>query len=909
MTQTSAIFQRPLLAKIVGFMSFYFLSVVPLPFVKLFMASLTMKQVVSILPQTAFFLGLEVFTRSEVCFAYQILQSAEIGITFDTIGSTKSYGYSVAYAYGIYVVDLVLYMLLALYLDNVLPTPGGMRKSWNFFFKSSYWCPKPPKPVEEMADGQQRLLEETKEPTISSDTSYEPVGPDLTFQESQNRTVKIRGLRKVFDGEKVAVDGLDMDMYTGQIFALLGHNGAGKTTTISMLTGMLLPTEGSATALGIDAFTELMTLRKDLGVCTQHDSHFEQLTVAEHLDFFGRIKGLKDAEIRADTERLLRDLRLEHEKTTLAKALSGGNKRKLSVALAFLGNPRFVLLDEPTSGMDTTTRRELWDILAGYKRDRILLLTTHYMDEADTLGDRIGIMAQGKLICCGSSMFLKKRYGIGYNLGIIKENSTVPTEDIVKFVSDRIDGVETGLVAGEEVELRLPFTESAKFKEMFTEMDSNLVSLGIKSYGISITTLEDVFIKVGEMGGEVSKEWQKKVKDTVEEEKIEKQNVYSLSENSKRSVCEQFGVIIKKKMKENVRNSSVLIFSIILPLILMWAGLSTFKAFYRPREHTYSISNDFPNSPILVNDETYLVTNNTVQPALLLSDFEKNTNAKLSFVHFEKYQPSWVTMKTFADYIDSHRPDSSFRYSSYFVYEADKEEHKYSILTFLNLTCPQSLFAFNGELASTLLSRVSGAKLTTTLGQMEVANAIKQMIYKSQQVGQFTGLFALGLGLVPGLIGSYLVHEYEKELKAHLLLAGLPLWIYWIAYYLIDVLNYYIPILCVVGLYNLMSISVFLLLANFLVAPIRMAVFSNVSIFSGCICVLDQPDVLAGVLSFRNKRCFPFSCGNVLADCGYGSTGSRKYGNDWNYVRSCICIDTKLFVRVGNIRDSQQVYV
>lgn len=106
----------------------------------------------------------------------------------------------------------------------------------------------------------------------------------------------------------------------------------------------------------------------------------------------------------------------------MAKNLSGGSKRKLSVAIALIGGSKFVLLDEPTSGMDLSSRRKLWDMLKNYKNDRIIILTTHYMDEADILGDRIGIMADGRVICLGSSLFLKNRFGVGYNLTMAKLN-------------------------------------------------------------------------------------------------------------------------------------------------------------------------------------------------------------------------------------------------------------------------------------------------------------------------------------------------------------------------------------------------------------------------------------------------------------------------------------------------------
>ena len=116
----------------------------------------------------------------------------------------------------------------------------------------------------------------------------------------------------------------------------------------------------------------------------------------------------------------MKDAGVDDKKNALAYTLSGGNKRKLSVCIALCGGSKFVLLDEPTSGMDLSARRQLWNMLKEHKKERIILLTTHYMDEADILGDRIGIMANGKITCMGSSIFLKNRFGIGYNLTIVK---------------------------------------------------------------------------------------------------------------------------------------------------------------------------------------------------------------------------------------------------------------------------------------------------------------------------------------------------------------------------------------------------------------------------------------------------------------------------------------------------------
>lgn len=138
---------------------------------------------------------------------------------------------------------------------------------------------------------------------------------------------------------------------------------------------------------------------------------------------------------------MLEDIDLLDQKDQLSKTLSGGQKRKLSVAIAMIGDSKVVMLDEPTSGMDTSARRRLWEMLKRNKQGRIVILTTHYMDEADILGDRIAIMAEGKVVCTGSSLFLKNRFGVGYNLVIAKKTRD-PAPQIDKFINARISNVK-----------------------------------------------------------------------------------------------------------------------------------------------------------------------------------------------------------------------------------------------------------------------------------------------------------------------------------------------------------------------------------------------------------------------------------------------------------------------------------
>lgn len=137
------------------------------------------------------------------------------------------------------------------------------------------------------------------------------------------------------------------------------------------------------------------------------------MTVEDNLWYFCGLKLMTDQEIRAYIDKMLPKVSLEGKKNAVVSTLSGGQKRKLQLIIAMAGNVKFLLLDEPSSGMDPTARRDTWDMIKEFKEDRIVILTTHYMDEADALGDRIAIMSKGKLRCCGTSLFLKKKYGLG----------------------------------------------------------------------------------------------------------------------------------------------------------------------------------------------------------------------------------------------------------------------------------------------------------------------------------------------------------------------------------------------------------------------------------------------------------------------------------------------------------------
>uniref|UniRef100_A0A673NHT1 ATP-binding cassette sub-family A member 3-like n=1 Tax=Sinocyclocheilus rhinocerous TaxID=307959 RepID=A0A673NHT1_9TELE len=397
--------------------------------------------------------------------------------------------FSLAQVLGLLLVDSVLYGLVAWYMEAVFPGEYGVPRPWYFFILPSYWCSSPRVALLKEKEEEEEAEKVSKGEFIEA----EPAG--------LVSGVKIKHLAKVFkvgNKTKEAVRDLTLNMFEGQITVLLGHNGAGKTTTLSMLTGLFPPSSGRAYINGYDICQDMALIRRSLGLCPQHDVLFDNLTVREHLLFYTQLKGYPRKKIPDEVDRILRILNLEDKRHARSKTLSGGMKRKLSIGIALIGDSKVVMLDEPTSGMDPSARRATWDLLQGEKRGRTILLTTHFMDEADLLGDRIAIMASGELQCCGSSLFLKNKYGAGYHMVIVKD-AFCNVSEITRLVHMYVPDATLESSAGAELSYILPKESTSRFELLFAELEMNRDELGIASYGASVTTMEEVFLRVGKL--------------------------------------------------------------------------------------------------------------------------------------------------------------------------------------------------------------------------------------------------------------------------------------------------------------------------------------------------------------------------------------------------------------------------
>ncbi|XP_045656151.1 phospholipid-transporting ATPase ABCA7 isoform X2 [Ursus americanus] len=448
------------------------------------------------------------------CESLALLEEQGEGAQWHNIGTGPAADvFSLAQVSGILLLDAVLYGLATWYLEAVCPGRYGIPKPWDFPFRRSYWFgPRSPKGSSPAPT--------PKDP----DVLMEEVSPDLILG------VSIRGLEKRFPGNpRPALRGLSLDFYRGQITALLGPNGAGKTTTLSILSGLFPPTRGSACILGHNVQSSMEAIRPHLGVCPQYNVLFDMLTVDEHIWFYGRLKGLSAAAGRSEQARLLQDVGLVPKRATQTRHLSGGMQRKLSVAIAFVGGSRVVILDEPTAGVDPASRRSIWELLLKYREGRTLILSTHHLDEAELLGDRVAVVAGGRLCCCGSPLFLRCHLGSGYYLTLAKvppslaasskgnpgledsvdagwkrepggQGSAAGAPGLLSLVQRLVPGARLVEELPHELVMALPYSGAAdgSFARLFCELDQRLAELGLLGYGISDTSLEEIFLKVVE---------------------------------------------------------------------------------------------------------------------------------------------------------------------------------------------------------------------------------------------------------------------------------------------------------------------------------------------------------------------------------------------------------------------------
>ncbi|KAK5828319.1 hypothetical protein F5H01DRAFT_373825 [Linnemannia elongata] len=356
--------------------------------------------------------------------------------------------------------NIGVFAILTLYFDQVVADDYGNKRHPLFFLDPSFYGLNMRKKLSNhdwiAAQQANKAKRDAYMVKMSKDRSDLPIEDEddedvtvergLALDSNYETAARICNLQKVFREsafrksplDKIAVKDLCLTLQEGKLLALLGQNGAGKSTTMNMLSGLTRSTGGDATFYGLSMNSEMAEIRSMMGVCPQHDILFDDLTAKEHIQLYAGLKNVPKEEIPRLTEERLKAVRLWNVKDKLSHTYSGGMKRRLSMVISTLGDPKIIFLDEPTTGMDPTNRRHVWSFIEKFKQGRIIILTTHSMEEADILGDRICVMAHGRLRAIGNSIHLKNKFGAGYRISLMTDPAN--TEYVKSQIESRVPG-------------------------------------------------------------------------------------------------------------------------------------------------------------------------------------------------------------------------------------------------------------------------------------------------------------------------------------------------------------------------------------------------------------------------------------------------------------------------------------
>ncbi|RWS12259.1 ATP-binding cassette sub-family A member 1-like protein [Dinothrombium tinctorium] len=457
--------------------------------------------------------------------------------------------------------------ILIWYLDAVWPWQFGVPKPFYFPFLPSYWCPKRAK--------QSKNIDYSRR--------------NSKFFERQmscfETAISIANLRKEFSvgfTKKVAITDASLEINRNQITVLLGHNGAGKTTMMNVITGIFPPSSGSVTIDGYDVVTNSKDARRSISLCPQHNVIYNELTVREHLKLFSAIKGTQWSSINGEVQKVTNQLNLFDKSNTAAQNLSGGMKRKLCLGIALIGDTKIVILDEPTSGMDPDARRTVWDLLQSVRHEKTILITTHFMEEADALADRIAIMAEGEVKCFGTPMFLKRVFGNGYQLRIAK-SAHFQENNLTSFISKFFPNATISSDVESEIVYRLESGETSvettkNFPNFFEALERAKNDFGIASFGLSVTTIEDVFLGVSSNAqksenGDSNSVSTLLIDQAGAESRLNLADVVPKKYSGFKLILQQLKALLLKRVNFSKRYLPMFIFQLIIPLLLFCFAL------------------------------------------------------------------------------------------------------------------------------------------------------------------------------------------------------------------------------------------------------------------------------------------------------------------------------------------------
>ena len=792
----------------------------------------TYKIIAALLPPVNLLLG-----------AFTIGEFERMFYPFKTKDLTENYiNYSLSTCYIMFTVDFFIYLFLGYYLQNVIPHEYGVAKPWYFLFLPSYWCgdccsenkndenvQTTEKNVDinidnniviknsnngddnnvdtEKANVIKDIIDEDK---MSNNSVFDdnPHKDDEDFQNEdlyrdknkKNDVFMLREVTKVYGDGKMACNKISFNLFRNEIFALLGRNGAGKTSLINVLIGMFNATSGKALYKENNILEEknMIEFRNKLGICPQHDILFPKLTVREHLEMFCYFKGFDVTKIKEEVDNTLQDFRIHDIENVLAGTLSAGQRRKLSIAISVIGGSEVIFLDEPSSGMDITSRRNLWEILKKIIEKRIIILTTHYMEEASVLGNRIGIMAEGVLKCIGTPLFLIEKYGKFLSVNIYKEKDA-NNDEIIEYFKSKAEGIESEILTT-EILIRIPKnkpgteTKNIDIQRFFTDLDNNVKKLKIKNYSASMPTLEDVFLNIGSVRLEEEEMLKSGKIDEEKNEKILFKQKYIKDFTKSEKFFFDAIALLKKRGFQILRDTKTLVLEILCPILLVIVGCvvvqidifedskpilcnkTTLAKFGEQVIYYGDYSNDQSNYNDVFKFESTNVTTEFLETGTNPTPQKNATDGLIKFIEklYEKEKDS----------------NTLNNYGAFYTINTDFVNHHYDVVQIINGKARQSPMMYAYLFMNQILKNAgidfefTHYPLPTTYDNHDNSKALNNFC--------LVFFVSIAFSLIPANFISSIVAERTNNSKHLMRISGVSIFAYWLINFLFELVKYYV---------------------------------------------------------------------------------------------------------------------
>ena len=673
-------------------------------------------------------------------------------------------------------------------------------------------------------------------------------------------------------GDVLAVNNFKSNLFPSEIFCLLGHNGAGKTTLIKIISGIENPDKGDIYLFGDSILKNKDILYHSIGVCNQENNFFDYLTVYEHLKYLTEIKQncyFLSEDLISDIKNLITKLNLIEKTNSLSATLSGGQKRKFCIALALAGNSKLILLDEPTSGMDVLAKREVWNFFKNYKHDKIIILTTHSLEEAEYLGDRIGIMLDGKFICSGTGSFLKNKYPCGYNINFLLKNNIKNRRDLldelkeidstaaIKVSSKNLISINFMSMIDKNINLIFEKIEKTTFKKKY----------GILHYTISTTSLEDVFLKLN--NDEMSKimfnntQLFQKTNNELSENLINSnQNTSSVSDSINVMIQERnpndndninalndingisYNCVRKTKftlneLKEGIKrnfiplwrnkcNFIIEVFSASFTIIIYLLGINTLFSFHNYNSRNIELMKVYDGLPIYFTSNFDSTDKNSLFNIYSKDNIiqEKYPFLKIKNIDYPTNLESY-NINSFADYFYNM---SKYKIEKNFLVLKKNEKNEIDIYVLYHKVSRDYFPASMTYILSILFQQKYDIKtyFISEINKIQLGSKPDELKTMEQLLMLFYSIIMLWNSFIS--LAGYMINtplkERIKNIKHLLKLSGANIFIYWLSILIVDMIKYLIFICTVlplliyldrVYLYNLIMLIPFLLALNMFV--------------------------------------------------------------------------------------------